>query len=83
MGMPRQEEWIAANSHRLSANLIMPVGGLMDYLTGRTSTPPRMLGRLGLEWAWRLASEPRRLAFRYLVEPCLLLAARRKCRQGY
>lgn len=83
MGMPRQEEWIAANRGRLAANVIMPVGGLLDYLTGRTSTPPRVLGRLGLEWVWRLAFEPRRLAYRYLVEPCLMLVASRKCPKGY
>ena len=75
MGMPRQEAWIATNANKLNATFIMPVGGFIDYFTGRTSKPPRLLGRFGLEWAWRLAQEPKRLAFRYLVEPILLIKA--------
>jgi N-acetylglucosaminyldiphosphoundecaprenol N-acetyl-beta-D-mannosaminyltransferase len=73
MGMPLQEEWIAAIKDRINVNMIMPVGGFADYFTGRTRTPPRVLGRLGLEWLFRLLEQPRRLAFRYLGEPLLLL----------
>lgn len=75
MGMPRQEEWIYAAREKLRANLIMPVGGFMDYFAQRASLPPRFLGPLGLEWAWRLAGNPRRLAFRYCVEPLALLGS--------
>ena len=73
MGMPRQEQWIWRNRAALKAGLIMPVGGFADYMAGRTKTPPRLLGRLGLEWFYRLLYAPRRLAFRYLVEPTLLV----------
>ena len=73
MGMPVQETWIAAHRHRLSAPVVMPVGGFIDYIAGRTPQPPRVLGRLGLEGIYRLVRNPRRLAFRYGVEPLLLL----------
>jgi N-acetylglucosaminyldiphosphoundecaprenol N-acetyl-beta-D-mannosaminyltransferase len=73
MGMPRQELWIARNRRILDVPVIMPVGGFADYFAGRTRTAPRFLGPLGLEWLFRLACDPRRLGFRYLVEPLLLL----------
>jgi N-acetylglucosaminyldiphosphoundecaprenol N-acetyl-beta-D-mannosaminyltransferase len=72
MGMPRQEVWLAQNHRALQATVLMPVGGLFDYLAGETRVPPRWLGRFGLEWLYRLVSEPRRLAFRYLAEPAIL-----------
>lgn len=72
MGMPRQERWIAANRARLNAAMIMPVGGFADYFAGRTKMPPRIFGRIGAEWLFRLVADPRRLAFRYLVEPALM-----------
>lgn len=73
MGMPRQEAWIARIRSVVDVPMIMPVGGFADYFTGRTRMPPRFLGPLGLEWAYRLVHDPRRLGFRYLVEPFLLV----------
>ncbi len=73
MGMPRQERWILANAGRLRAHAIFNVGALMDYVAGAVPTPPRWLGRLGLEWLFRLASEPSRLWRRYLIEPWFVL----------
>jgi len=74
MGMPKQEEWICDNLERLNANAILNAGACMDYIAGEQSLPPRWLGRLGLEWLYRLGSEPGRLWSRYLVEPWYLLA---------
>ncbi len=45
----------------------------MDYFAGVIPTPPRWMGRVGLEWLARLRAEPRRLARRYLIEPWSLL----------
>lgn len=73
MGMPRQEHWIAANFERLEAKVIITSGGCLDYIARTVPTPPRWSGRLGLEWLLRLWAEPRRLAFRYLCEPWLLV----------
>jgi N-acetylglucosaminyldiphosphoundecaprenol N-acetyl-beta-D-mannosaminyltransferase len=74
MGMPRQEAWIAANLERLAPCVAFSVGAAFDYEAGAQPTPPRWTGRLGLEWLFRLLAEPRRLAFRYLVEPWSLIA---------
>jgi hypothetical protein len=48
-------------------------GACFDYIAGEIQTPPRWMGRIGLEWLYRLMSEPRRLGHRYLVEPWSLL----------
>jgi N-acetylglucosaminyldiphosphoundecaprenol N-acetyl-beta-D-mannosaminyltransferase len=73
MGMPRQERWIETNFDRIHANVMLASGAALDYVAGAIPTPPRWTGRLGLEWAFRLASEPKRLSSRYLVEPWSVL----------
>lgn len=73
MGMPRQEEWILENLKRLDVRVILSSGACMDYLAGVVPTPPRGMARLGFEWFFRLAAEPRRLATRCLWEPWFLL----------
>lgn len=67
LGVPKQELWIAHNRQRLTAPVVIGVGGLFDYYSGRIPRAPLALRRLGLEWLWRMAMEPRRLARRYLV----------------
>jgi N-acetylglucosaminyldiphosphoundecaprenol N-acetyl-beta-D-mannosaminyltransferase len=86
MGMPRQEWWISDHLRSLRANVILPCGAAFDYVAGAVPTPPRWAGRLGLEWAFRLATEPTRLWKRYLLEPwfvawllaCHLITRRRE-----
>jgi N-acetylglucosaminyldiphosphoundecaprenol N-acetyl-beta-D-mannosaminyltransferase len=72
MGMPRQEHWIAKHSTSLDCNVILPAGAAMDYVAGAIPTPPRWAGRMALEWFFRLLAEPRRLSYRYLIEPWLV-----------
>ena len=67
MGVPRQDVWLARNANRLAPGLCMGVGALFDFLAGRVARAPLPLRRARLEWAWRLAMEPRRMAGRYLV----------------
>ncbi len=69
MGMPRQEHWVLAHLDQITANAILTAGACFDYIAGVIPTPPRWMGRMGLEWLYRLLSEPRRLASRYLLEP--------------
>lgn len=73
MGMPRQEHWILDNLERIQANAILTAGACFDYIAGVIPTPPRWMGQIGLEWLYRLLSEPGRLWRRYLVEPWALL----------
>jgi len=75
MGMPRQELWIHENFAALQANAILTAGAAMDYVAGAVPTPPRWAGKVGLEWAFRLGAEPKRLWHRYLVEPWTIVGA--------
>lgn len=63
---PRKEYWLAANLERLSTRFAMGVGGSFDVLAGRTRRAPLWMQRLGLEWVYRFAQEPRRMWRRYL-----------------
>ncbi len=69
MSMPRQEHWILDNLEQLQTNVILPSGACIDYVAGVVPTPPRWMGTMGLEWSYRLFSEPKRLWKRYLVQP--------------
>jgi N-acetylglucosaminyldiphosphoundecaprenol N-acetyl-beta-D-mannosaminyltransferase len=70
MGMPRQEFWTQENYAQLDAHVILSSNGAaLDYVAGAVPTPPRWAGRIGMEWLFRLAYEPRRLFTRYLIEP--------------
>jgi N-acetylglucosaminyldiphosphoundecaprenol N-acetyl-beta-D-mannosaminyltransferase len=74
MGMPRQEFWTHDNVARLKAHVILSsAGAALDYIAGTAPTLPRWSGRLGLEWAFRLANDPLRLFTRYLLEPWYIL----------
>lgn len=73
MGMPRQEHWVLENLEHIQANAILTAGACFDYVAGAIPTPPRWMGQIGLEWLYRLCSEPTRLAKRYLVEPWFLV----------
>jgi N-acetylglucosaminyldiphosphoundecaprenol N-acetyl-beta-D-mannosaminyltransferase len=73
MGMPRQQHWVLENYEKLVVNAISTSGAALDYVVGEIPTPPRWAGRIGLEWLFRLAAEPRRLGARYLIEPWYIL----------
>ncbi|WP_179278201.1 WecB/TagA/CpsF family glycosyltransferase [Rhodococcus sp. 15-649-2-2] len=72
LGMPKQEIVLDFYYDRLPDAIYATVGGAIDQLSGFQRMPPRKLGNLGLEWLFRLVRDPRRLAFRYLIEPIIL-----------
>lgn len=72
MGMPRQETFTLRFGSRLNAPVIGLGGAAFAYFAGFEPTPPRWMGRWGLEWSHRLFADPRRMAFRYLIEPLFL-----------
>jgi N-acetylglucosaminyldiphosphoundecaprenol N-acetyl-beta-D-mannosaminyltransferase len=65
LGCPKQEHWIMEHRGRIPA-VMLGVGAAFDFLAGTKPQAPRWMMRNGLEWVFRLASEPRRLAGRYL-----------------
>lgn len=67
MSSPRKEYFLGEQGESLGVPFAMGVGGSVDVIAGVTRRAPRLLQRLGLEWAYRLAQEPRRLARRYLT----------------
>lgn len=72
MGMPRQEEWIEIVQDQVDARVFLSAGAYLDYQVGVQKPAPRWMGRYGVEWAYRLAASPRRLSYRYLLEPMAL-----------
>jgi N-acetylglucosaminyldiphosphoundecaprenol N-acetyl-beta-D-mannosaminyltransferase len=66
LSTPKQELWMASHRHRLTAPVLIGVGAAFDFHAGLVRRAPRLVQRTGLEWAFRLAFEPRRLAKRYL-----------------
>jgi N-acetylglucosaminyldiphosphoundecaprenol N-acetyl-beta-D-mannosaminyltransferase len=66
IGVPKQEKWMAAMRDRLDAPLLFGVGAAFDFHAGLVPQAPNWLQEAGLEWAYRLAHEPRRLWRRYL-----------------
>ena len=65
LGCPKQEKWVLAHKDRIPA-VMLAVGAAFDFLAGTKQQAPRWVMRSGLEWAFRLVTEPRRLAGRYL-----------------
>lgn len=74
MGMPRQENWVIRYREFLHTNAILLGGAAIDRLAGDVEDCPSFISDIGLEWLFRLAREPRRLANRYLIgNPAFLL----------
>lgn len=73
-GVPRQEKWIDQHAPHLDIPVILGVGALFDFYSGRFPRAPLLVRRMRMEWAFRLLLEPRRLAGRYLKGNPLFLA---------
>ena len=67
MGVPRQEHFIEEQWDRLGVNVAIGVGGSFEVVAGLKRRAPELVQQVGLEWAFRLAQEPRRLLRRYVV----------------
>lgn len=64
---PKQERWMADHVKRLNAPALIGVGAAFDFHAGLKKQAPRWMQRNGLEWLFRLLTEPRRLWRRYLI----------------
>jgi len=65
LGCPKQEWWMAAHQQQIPS-VMLGVGAAFDFIAGRKLHAPKWLQSFGLEWLFRLLSEPRRLSGRYL-----------------
>jgi N-acetylglucosaminyldiphosphoundecaprenol N-acetyl-beta-D-mannosaminyltransferase len=74
LGMPKQEKWMADHVGKINATALLGVGAAFDFWAGTKPRAPQWMQQSGLEWAFRLASEPRRLAHRYLIDNSVFLA---------
>ncbi len=69
---PKQERWMFNNLGKLNAPVLIGIGAAFDFISGRKRQAPRWMQRSGLEWLFRLATEPRRLWRRYSQYPHFL-----------
>ncbi len=70
---PKGEVWLNRSCDSLGVPVCANVGATIDFIAGRVPRAPRWLQRLGLEWAYRLYQEPRRLFLRYALNSVFLL----------
>ena len=73
LGCPKQEHWIARHKHILPPAVYFGIGAAFAFHAGEVKQSPAIFQKTGLEWAYRLAMEPRRLFKRYLTYNSLFL----------
>lgn len=74
LGCPKQEHWIAKNKHLLPPAVYFGIGAAFAFHAGEVKQAPAIIQKSGLEWAYRLAMEPRRLFKRYFTYNSIFLA---------
>ncbi|NMG46091.1 WecB/TagA/CpsF family glycosyltransferase [Aromatoleum toluvorans] len=84
MGMPRQESVARlVRATAAGAPLIVCGGAVIDFLGGKVERAPRWVRRAGMEWAYRLVREPRRLFLRYVIGNPLFMLRAWRCRAAW
>ena len=68
LGAPKQEAWAFDHRFELNTAVTLCVGGTIDFLAGEQTRAPSFVRRIGVEWVWRMATNPGRLAKRYLKD---------------
>lgn len=61
LGFPKQEMWIDENKNKIHGKLIIGNGGVMDIISGKAKRAPELFQKLGLEWLYRLVTNPSRI----------------------
>jgi N-acetylglucosaminyldiphosphoundecaprenol N-acetyl-beta-D-mannosaminyltransferase len=84
LGAPKQEYWMCANRRRLDVPMSLGIGVSFEFVGGVVRRAPLWMQQCGLEWLFRLVSEPQRLWKRYLVGNAafVFLVARQRLRGG-
>ena len=68
VGAPKSEVWTFRHANQLGDVNVLCIGAAVEFVTGLKRRSPRWMRRAGLEWLWRVASEPRRLFKRYFMD---------------
>lgn len=71
-GCPKQEKWLAMNFREAGVPVAIGVGATIDFLAGAVKRAPVWMRKTGLEWFFRVAQEPKRLARRYWNDICVV-----------
>jgi N-acetylglucosaminyldiphosphoundecaprenol N-acetyl-beta-D-mannosaminyltransferase len=74
LGMPKQEKWMLSHVGRIQASALLGVGAAFVFHSGAKPRAPGWMQRNGIEWLFRLASEPGRLGRRYVIDNAVFLA---------
>ncbi len=74
LGAPKQEKWIAANGAATGAKLLVGLGGSLDVFAGTVKRAPEAFQKLGMEWFYRLCTQPSRIG-RMAKLPLFLVSA--------
>lgn len=87
LGAPKQETWAFQHRFELQTAVALCVGGTIDFLAGEQTRAPKIVQRMGVEWVWRIATNPGRLAGRYFKDmvrlPSLILDQMSNLCPGY
>ncbi len=84
VGAPKQEKWIAKYRNRLpKIKVFLAIGATIDFEAGNVKRSPKIMSEMGLEWLYRLSSEPNRLWKRYLIDslPLFYLVGKQRFHQ--
>lgn len=74
LGFPKQDVWIHRYLQQIgNVSLAIGIGASLDFIAGKQTRAPRWMHRTGLEWSWRLLTDPKRLAKRYAHDLVALL----------
>ena len=73
LGMPKQEKWMVEHLGKIDATALIGVGAAFDFHAGTKPRAPVWMQHAGLEWLFRLLTEPRRFAQRYLIDNLLFI----------
>ena len=89
LGTPKQDRWIFEHRDRLDVPVAIGVGAAFGFFNGQVRRAPRWIGRVGLEWAYRLVKEPKKCWRRcfiqgpqFVAHVAMELAGRRKQPSG-
>lgn len=83
LGSPKQERWMAQHMGQIDAAAMIGVGAAFDFHSGRAKWAPAWMQKMGIEWAYRLVQEPKRMWRRNLGSFVFLARILHQCLQGH